>query len=101
MGTMKGVNMISDNEEAITRKVPFKKVHKSLMETFIDTDPRHYMCTLDHWAEEDFGHEDCHLHKDWESAKKEIIGFRKDELFALIFNQETKEHYVVPDTWVD
>ena len=101
MGTMKGVNMISDNEEAITRKVPFKKVHKSLMETFIDTDTRHYMCTLDHWAEEDFGQEDCHLHKDWESAKKEIIGFRKDELFALIFNQETKEHYVVPDTWVD
>ena len=71
------------------------------METFIDSDTRHYMCTLDHWAEEDFGHEDCHLHKDWESAKKETICHRKDELFAIIFNQETKEHYAVPDTWVD
>ena len=90
---------MDEYDEVISRNVPYKKVHKDLMDDFIDSDTAHYMNTLEVFAYP--GYDDIKNHPEWKSAREEVIGFRRYDKFAIVFDHRTKKHYCTLDHFMD
>ena len=96
---------MDEYDEVILENVLYKKVHKDLMDSFIDNDTAHYMNTLDSFRDPETyqypGYDDIQNHPEWQSAREEVIGFRKYDKFAIIFDHRTREHYCTIQHSVD
>jgi len=96
---------MDEHDEVILENVLYKKVHKDLMDSFIDSDTAHYMNTLDGFRDPETnqypGYDDIQNHPECQSSREEVIGFRQYEKFAIIFDNRTREHYCTLQYFVD